>query len=115
MGLIGALVRRVTVAVWPPHFRRVTYVAEMADVPDQLARHVMMVVGSRERPKWAVFECPCRRRHRVLLNLQPRQYPSWKLSVDHGRPTIWPSVDVRGLTRCHYFVAGGKVSNVRAL
>jgi hypothetical protein len=84
----------------------------MADVPSELSRHVVYVVGLPTRPKWAVFDCPCADRHRLALDLTPTHYPSWRLLVDRGWPTIWPSVEVRAGKHCHYFVRNGRVLNV---
>jgi len=85
----------------------------MAEVPTELSRHAVYVVGSPAHPKWAVFECPCADSHRLALNLAPTHYPSWRLVVDRGRPTIWPSVDVRAGKRCHFFLRSGRVLRVR--
>ncbi len=84
----------------------------MADVPGELSRHALYLVGSPSRPKWAVFDCPCTDRQRLALDLTQTHYPSWRLDLRRGRPTIWPSVDVRAGKRCHYFVRDGRVINV---
>jgi hypothetical protein len=111
--VISSFVRQCLGAVQRRHFRRVVYVSIMADVPIELSRRTLYVVGPLARPKWAVFDCPRADGHRVALDLSPSHLPSWRLVVDRGRPTIWPSVDVRAGKRCHFFVRGGRIVNVR--
>ena len=112
MGLILALLRWWFGAIQRRHFRHVVFVTIMADVPSELPRDAIYVVGPPLRPKWAVFDCPCVDRHRLALDLTQIHYPSWRLAMRRGRPTIWPSVDVRAGKRCHYFVRDGRVLNV---
>ncbi len=85
----------------------------MSDVPDALRHDEVVVVGGQE-PKWAVFRCPCARGHRVVLDLHRSHRPHWRLDTDRaGRPSIQPSVDVQGDTRCHFLVHDGFVVWVR--
>ena len=86
--------------------------AELADeVPNKLPRNGAVLVGSASYLKWIVFDCPCRRGHRIMLNTDPIRRPTWQVvkgSTKHL--TIMPSVDFRGEhRRCHYFIRGGKV------
>ena len=37
-----------------------------------------LVVFERSKPGWIVFDCPCVRGHRVMLNLDPERYPWWQ-------------------------------------
>jgi hypothetical protein len=83
-------------------------VESVADVPVILPRrHAVLVGGTRD--KWLVFDCPCGRGHRVMLNLDPANRPRWR--VDQPYPmTLAPSVDERsGVGRCHYVVRDGRV------
>lgn len=78
-------------------------------MPDKLPRNAVVVVGSTHRPKWLGFDCPCRKGHRILLNLDTSRWPHWRLGPGR-RVTISPSVDSDGPAgRCHYFITRGKV------
>lgn len=97
---------------WLPWNRRTFRVSQVVDaadeVPEHLPRYAAVVVGSLERPKWIAFDCPCRERHRVLLNLDPRRRPAW--SLRSAKPlTLYPSIDYQELgRRCHYIMRKGK-------
>lgn len=90
-------------------FRRVVYVGELYDVPELLDPAAFYVAGAEELPKWAAFACPCGTGHRVVLSLQAGHRPHWRLAVRAGAPSIWPSVDVLGVRRCHYWIRAGHV------
>jgi hypothetical protein len=98
--------RRWTSARYPD----LNYVASRSDVAELPARRTVMVVGSPERPKWAVFACPCGHGHGIAVNLSPARLPAWSLTDgDHG-PTLYPSVDsVTDGRRCHFWLRDGRV------
>jgi hypothetical protein len=96
---------------WLPVFRwRVVAVVDSADeVPRKLPRNGAVLVGSHTRPKWIVFDCPCRSGHRIMLNTDRARSPHWSTTVQ-GRLTISPSVDFKESNRrCHYFVRNGRI------
>lgn len=99
-GVRNALSRRWQVAMT---------VGRMSDVPERLARGSAVIVGRATAPKWLVFDCPCRLRHRVMLNLDLRRQPRW--TVETFRPlTLRPSVDDDSYgTACHYRILAGKI------
>jgi hypothetical protein len=84
-------------------------VQEADDVPSRLPRCVAVIIGETTYPKWLAFDCPCGQGHRVLLNLDPRRRPAWR--VNRLRPlTIAPSVDdVTSARRCHFFIREGRI------
>lgn len=68
-----------------------------------------MIVGSPTRHKWLVFDCPCDRGHRVMVNLDPDNRPRWCLT-SLTPLTLNPSVDEYSeVGRCHYIVRDGRV------
>jgi hypothetical protein len=96
---------------WLPIYGwRVVATVESADeVPTRLPRNGAVVVGSRERPKWVAFDCPCRSGHRILLSTDRSRWPCWSIA-GHRPLTISPSVDYNdGGRRCHYFVKRGRI------
>lgn len=105
---------------WPWRaWRVVGYVDAADEVPDRLPRTAIVVVGTPKVPKWIAFDCPCPRRHRILLAAQAPEgavdpfraaRPKWVVHAE--RPaTLWPSVDAtNGPHRCHYIIRRGEVS-----
>jgi len=78
-------------------------------VPDAIAERECVLVRSDGIPKWLVFNCPCRTRHTVFLNLDTTRHPAWRL-LSESPLTLWPSIDVRAADRhCHYIMYRGRV------
>src|SRR5579872_1414278 len=96
---------------WFPRrvWRLVTRVEAADEVPQRLPLNGVALVGTQRKPKWLVFDCPCRQQHRVMLNLESSRRPCWRFSTKNGL-TVSPSVDYRGNDyRCHYFVKRGRI------
>lgn len=84
---------------------------EADDIDRPLPRRRILLVGSMDSPKWAIFECPCGTGHEIMLNLDQRRRPYWTLrnSLFSGA-TLQPSIDsAESHIRCHYFIRRGKV------
>jgi hypothetical protein len=95
--------------VWRGRYRVVSTVDVADEVPDALPEHGAVLVGTTGEPTWIAFDCPCRDDHRVMLNLDVRRRPTWRMTSPTPL-TIQPSVDAfRGAKRCHYFVTKGRV------
>lgn len=81
----------------------------VGDTPETIPHRHAIVVGPANHPKWLVFDCPCRRGHRVMLNLDVGHTPRWRTSNDVPL-TLHPSVDERSpVGHCHYVVREGRV------
>ncbi|MEY2426448.1 MAG: hypothetical protein QOI61_2020 [Actinomycetota bacterium] len=97
---------------WLPLRRtwRVVSVVDAGDqVPERLPSRGVVLVGSRQRPTWAAFDCPCDTDHRLMINLDPARRPTWHIEATR-RFTLRPSVDdVTNSRRCHFFIRNGKV------
>ena len=95
--------------LWPGKWR-IAEVFDAADlVPEKLPRNGAVLVGTTQRPKWLVFDCPCRRGHRIMLTLDAAHRPHWKVT-DFDNLSLWPSVDyVTDSQRCHYILKDGRV------
>lgn len=87
----------------------VLIVGSADEIPEVFPISSAVLVGTLVHPKWLAFDCPCRRGHRVMLNLDSRRKPSWSIS-NPNKLTINPSVNDRSIDdRCHYFIRKGKV------
>jgi len=97
-------------------WRVVEQVNAADEVPQVIPRNGAVLVGSRERPKWLAFDCPCSTGHRVMIALDPRQWPHWTLEGAGGASglTLWPSIDCQTpARRCHFFMRRGRVFWIR--
>jgi hypothetical protein len=81
-----------------------------SDLPLDLPRHELAAVGSPDKPKWFVLECPCGTGHRLQINGSPQHRPRWKLARGSRKPSLKPSVDFREpRRRCHFWLLEGRV------
>lgn len=100
--------RRIRGRTSHPKVTRIITVRSRDQIPAVLHPRRIYQIGSPG--KWALMDCPCGRRHQLELNLaQPRRV-QWNLtSAPTGQPGLFPSVDYRGATRCHFWLRNGKV------
>lgn len=93
-----------------PRLDELVWFESQTELPQELPRQVVAIVGTRERPKWLVAECPCGTGHRLQLNLTSRYTPRWHLKEHHGKPNLYPSVDAEAPSRrCHFWLRRGRV------
>jgi len=105
----------VTLSIWgmlPGSWRRWRVIKSVEagdEVPEHLPLKGAFLVGKLSEPSWIAFDCPCNEGHRVMLNLNARRSPNWKLK--RMKPiTLLPSIDQkRGDERCHYFITRGRI------
>jgi hypothetical protein len=94
---------------WPRRWKISSTVPSVLDVPERIRRRQAVLVGSDTHPKWLAFDCPCTERHRVVINLDRHNYPSWTV-LTAAPLTLTPSVDeTRRMRRCHYVIRRGRV------
>ena len=92
-----------------PRVPRVVMLDNRSELPQNLNPRCVYLIG--DPPRWAEFCCPCGWGHQVTLNLAHVNRADWTVIVDEQqRPTITPSVDVRDLRRCHFWLRAGRVS-----
>ena len=95
-----------------PRVDQVIRVGSMSDLPEQLDRRTVYLVGQPDFMKWAVLDCPCGRGHRLALNLSTSRRPHWRVAADDRErsPRLSPSVDsLIGSKRCHFWLHDGHV------
>jgi hypothetical protein len=93
---------------WLP-WRIVATVDAADEIPEHLPRNGAVLVGSDKYPKWLVLDCPCRQGHRIMVTLDNRSKPHWRITGNR-RLTLLPSVDAyTGRRRCHFIVRDGRI------
>ena len=90
-------------------WRIVSWVGAGDDVPESLPQRGVVLVGTSASPTWAVFDCPCRTGHRLMVNLDRTRYPFWTIELQ--RPlSIHPSIDnITRTRRCHFTIRNGRL------
>lgn len=84
-------------------------VPSVLDIPAELPARAAVVVAKGGSEQWLAFDCPCGNGHRVILNLDASDRPSWRIS-ERDRLSVTPSVDEVTLDRrCHYILRKGLV------
>src|SRR5207247_1113350 len=84
----------------PPYFDRIHTVPRMSAIPADTGRN-LYIVEKGHRRAWAVFNCPCERGHRLVVNLSPSRRPYWSVSVRRGLASFWPSLWLKEQCRSH--------------
>ena len=77
-------------------------------VPARLPYRGVVLIGALESATWAVFDCPCRTGHRLMVNLDRTRHPLWR--IDSRKPlSMRPSIDnITPERRCHFTIRSGK-------
>jgi Family of unknown function (DUF6527) len=84
--------------------------ATRADLPEDLPRNQLALIGEPSAPKWAVLECPCGAGHRLQLNLSALRSPHWRMVTVTDAPSLFPSIDFHtSQRRCHFWLREGRV------
>jgi hypothetical protein len=90
-------------------YRIVASVAAADLVPERLPRKALVTVETDHGPAWLAFDCPCRRRHRLLIPLAPGKRPHWVLTGSKS-VSLHPSVDSHDAgERCHFWLTDGRI------
>lgn len=93
----------------PVHFSSVFIVGKPPH-NDEIAAESFYCVMIADKPKWALFKCPCRCGDVVTLSLQQVHRPHWRLtSTLTGRPTLYPSIWRDKGCLSHFWLRDGRV------
>ncbi len=92
----------------PQYFGRVHTVATMSAVPSEIGRDMYIVEKGRRRV-WAIFNCPCERGHRLVVNLSPSRRPYWSVSVRRGLASFWPSLWLKQDCKSHFWIRNSRI------
>lgn len=106
-----------SIANWWARWRRrrafsgAVFVSSRSDLPSRLQPDRIYIVGDLPHAKWASFMCPCRKGHRLDVNLMYTQTPRWTLLVGNdSKVTLKPSVWVQDHTcASHFWIVGNGV------
>jgi Family of unknown function (DUF6527) len=92
----------------PEYFRGVHVVKTMSAVPSEIGRDIYIVEKGGRRV-WAVFNCPCERGHRIVVNLSRSRRPHWGVSVRRGLASFWPSLWLKQDCKSHFWIRNSRI------
>lgn len=80
------------------------------DLPDNLVRQKVYLIGEDRDPWQAAMVCPCGCEAKIQLSLLPDDEPSWRAAVDGaGIVTLHPSIWRTRGCYAHFFIHQGKI------
>jgi hypothetical protein len=84
------------------------------DLPEQLDKRRIYLVGEEGKAWKAALLCPCGCDAEIQLSLIDRDDPSWRATIHRGDlVTLYPSIwRIRGC-RAHFFVRQGRIAWAR--
>ncbi len=78
--------------------------------PNQIKENIVYVVGGKDFTKWAYVKCPNGCGEIIMLSLNKKQFPAWKIKQDKiGRATISPSINKLNGCKSHFFIKKGRL------
>ncbi|MGR3368677.1 MAG: DUF6527 family protein [Sagittula sp.] len=84
---------------------------EQQPSPEEIAPGDVILVGDRDKLKWAVMACPGGCGNIMRLPLVSNRRPHWSVNRDWlGRPSLSPSVHQRNACRAHFWIRKGAVT-----
>lgn len=79
------------------------------DIPQEMKRNVVYLVGERSYLWAAAFFCPCGCGELITLNLLKEARPRWKFHIRWGRISLFPSIWRKVGCGSHFHVRKGKI------
>ena len=90
-------------------YSSVTFIDSLPDVPANTG-NVIYIVGSVSAAKWAVFNCPCLKGHKLTVNLMRSSYPRWSLKITRKKISLSPSIIVTDYPcQSHFWLRSNEV------
>jgi hypothetical protein len=81
------------------------------DLPDQLLRGVLYVVGENDYLWYAAMLCPCGCGSILHMGLMEDQRPRWSVTIhDDGTPSLRPSVWRQVGCKSHFWLRQGTIA-----
>jgi hypothetical protein len=92
-----------------PYYDGVVTVESRDEVPLQLGRKIFVIKRSG-RNRWMIIACPCGCGQRIEVNLMKSIRPHWRIRLDQGSLSVWPSLWVSA-DRCgsHFVLVRNRV------
>lgn len=90
-------------------------VCEVAELPEEIGKKLVYVVGENGHRWFAALICPCGCGETLYLNLLPEQRPCWKLNIHaDGSVTFNPSIWRTKGCQSHFIIRDSKIHWCRA-
>lgn len=95
---------------WKDHhsikkYNSVTIVSSMSDIPVGSLANNIYLINRNNKNRWVVFDCPSGHGKRIEVNLMQITNPSWKITLNNKKISLYPSVAVDDSEcDCHFWL-----------
>lgn len=90
------------------HYSSIKYVERVSDLPEKLRNNIYLVRRNGDL-LWVVMDCPCRKNHRITINLMSAREPHWTVKFQGKEVTLFPSLWFKGECESHFWVKRNEV------
>lgn len=92
------------------HYKKVRII-DSFQLLGNLSPAEIVLIGTKDHPKWAVLMCPCGCENVIKVNLMKSYSPHWTVKFEKNKllsfnPSLWMTGDT---CRSHFFIESGKV------
>lgn len=79
------------------------------DAPDTVKDRMLYLIGEQGDVWLAVMKCPCGCGDVISLPMSGGARPCWHVFVEHGNPSLSPSVHRTTRCRSHFLLKAGRI------
>jgi hypothetical protein len=107
--LFSFLARKAAEILRRSRYSGVKTVERMSEVPDKTGSFIF-IVERGGHAQWAVFDCPCRRGHRLTVSLRKSDHPHWSIRWRGEKLSLSPSLWLTNDCKSHFWIRDNKVT-----
>ncbi|WP_227817366.1 DUF6527 family protein [Nitrogeniibacter aestuarii] len=79
------------------------------DTPNIVKGRTLYLIGEENHFWLAVLKCPCGCGDVISLPMSANARPCWRVSVQGGKPSLFPSVHRTAKCRSHFVLKAGRI------
>lgn len=93
----------------PVYFSSIIY-TEVTPLNNQIGKNDFVLVRSKQKDYWALFQCPCGCHEVISLSLQKTHSKHWRVyESESNRPSLTPSVWQSEGCLSHFILTDGRI------
>lgn len=101
------ILRKIRKTVTYSKYVMVTTQAEAIEVTKD--KNFIVVIGTKQHPKWLLLNCPCGCNEVLRINLSPAMRLAWRINfISDDALSLYPSVDLESGCKAHFILRANK-------